>query len=247
MTLYVLSVPSHFRVLLHRTPLLSHQDSFQEKLDELTELYWTKNGLVTEIGELDTEKKKELKLRLKAEKLGNILKGKDINDPKRLILQEQFNDADTYWKEVRDALMVKFEKLKKATEERNIVEMRLITLREHNRKITEHNDNNANNQDQIVLVPGFYNKQILVEQFEEVCQYSKELLLGNKHLGYGIQEVGMTINNLKSPEEDELRKLYNDLFSYSQKLIKQVGFSTRHCRYLKKLRKNPSWQAGGIC
>ncbi|KAH6563865.1 hypothetical protein BASA62_008281 [Batrachochytrium salamandrivorans] len=94
----------------------------------------------------DTEKKKELKLRLKAEKLGNILKGKDINDPKRLILQEQFDDADTYWKEVRDALMVKFEKLKKATEERNVVEMRLITLREHNRKITEHNDNNANNQ-----------------------------------------------------------------------------------------------------
>ncbi|KAH6579281.1 hypothetical protein BASA50_008730 [Batrachochytrium salamandrivorans] len=222
----------------------SCQDPVQEKLKDLEADYQAKQALVLEIRDFSTEIQEEADSKLEVVEMKEKMKRKDTKQSERLVLQEQFDAAAARLKGAYDAIIVKKRQLKKAMEECDTAGIKLITLKEHNRKITEHN---ANNQDQIVLVPGFYNKQILVEQFEEVCQYSKDLLLGNNYIENGIYEVDMAINSLKISEGDDLEKISIALSSYHKILWKRTKYTKKHCNYLKKLRKNPSWQAGGIC
>ncbi|KAH6563863.1 hypothetical protein BASA62_008279 [Batrachochytrium salamandrivorans] len=222
----------------------SCQDPVQEKLKDLEADYQAKQALVLEIRDFSTEIQEEADSKLEVVEMKEKMKRKDTKQSERLVLQEQFDAAAARLKGAYDAIIVKKRQLKKAMEECDTAGIKLITLKEHNRKITEHN---IENQNQIVLVPGFYNKQILVEQFEEVCQYSKDLLLGNNYIENGIYEVDMAINSLKISEGDDLEKISIALSSYHKILWKRTKYTQKHCNYLKKLRKNPSWQAGGIC
>ncbi|KAH6564835.1 hypothetical protein BASA50_009101 [Batrachochytrium salamandrivorans] len=219
-------------------PLPSCQDRIQETLDKLTELYWTKETSALKISSLDIMREKELGLRLEMERLKDALKEENMDDLKRFELGRQYDATATDWERFGNALKAKQKKLNRVAEERDTVKIKLITLKEHCEKLEKYN---IENQDQIVLVPGFYSKKILVDQSKEVCQHSKELSSGNKHLGYGIREVGTAIDRLRISEEDGLIKLYNALSSYSQKLITRVEFSKKQCSYTKKLQKDPSW------
>ncbi|KAH6598989.1 hypothetical protein BASA50_003309 [Batrachochytrium salamandrivorans] len=223
-----------------RDSLPSCQNKVQAKLKELMTIYQVKKDAVLAIGDLDKEKQEERDRKSEAKTAKARMKGQGIEESEKLELQKQYHAAFDDWEKLLASLKANRNKLEKALGERDIAEIHLKTLIEHNKQLTEHN---AKNKVQIELVPGsFYSKQILDEQSKAICLESEELFNGGESIVYSLNEINRAMYTLRASEREELGEIYNTLRSYYERLLKRITFAKRQCGYTKKLQKDLSSQ-----
>ncbi|KAH6598991.1 hypothetical protein BASA50_003311 [Batrachochytrium salamandrivorans] len=219
----------------------SCQDSIQAKLKELMTVHQVKKDAVVKMSDFDKEIQDELDSRPEADKIKERMKETTISKSDKLELKKQYDASVKNQKSLLGNLREKQDKLDKAKEERDAVEIQLKTLEGNQKRLNRYN---TNNKVQIGLLPGsLYNKKILGEQSEEICYKSEDLSRVDQMVWYSVTEINRAMNRLGSFELDELKKISKTTLNYYNKLTKRAGFTKKHCSYTKRLGRSLSLQS----
>ncbi|KAH6564556.1 hypothetical protein BASA83_011703 [Batrachochytrium salamandrivorans] len=229
---------------------LQHDQEVLDKIQELTTAHEAQKELVLELGNLEKLEQMEQETSLAMKKLGEELRKQIDNEPWRLHLQALYNEALENYRDAFKALSTRKEELKNAKEERNSIEMGLFTLKENWDRLTEHN---AENQDQMTLWDGsYYNREILTQQSNEVCQSADDLSIVSQDIKEGMSALDKMLKRKKKHKDSEPHRIRGNLHYTFQDTMEQVEFMQDHCTYTIELQadfdcQSPSSEAGEVC